>query len=182
MRSPHTSSNNANVCDEVIIALRKIIRSIELNSRALWKRIGLTGPQLITLREIDKRAETSAGELAQAVSLGPATITGIIERLESRALIIRQRNDSDRRKVRLRVTSKGKELLADTPPLMQESFVDALEELEDWEKSMILAALQRLVVLMDARRIDAVPILTAESLETMDEADGSYFKNDPDSC
>ena len=35
---------------------------------------------------------------------------------------------------------------------------------------------------MDARRIDAVPILTAESLETMDEAAGSYFKNDPDSC
>jgi DNA-binding MarR family transcriptional regulator len=182
MRSPPLSADTENLCNEVIIALRKIIRSIELHSRSLLKRIGLTGPQLITLREIDKRTETSAGDLAQAVSLGQATITGILERLENRNLIIRRRSESDRRKVQLQTTPAGKALLADTPPLMQESFVEALDELEDWEKTMILASLQRLVALMDARRLDAAPMLTTGSLESMEEAATSSFEIDNGGC
>ena len=182
MLTPKSSPNGAAVCDQVIFALRKIIRSIDLHSRTLVKRIGLTGPQLIVLREIDKRMETSAGELAQAVSLGQATITGILERLENRNLIVRQRSESDRRKVRLQATPAGKALLADTPPLMQESFVEALNELEDWEKSMILASLQRLVALMAARRIDAAAMLTTGTLESMEDAAASSFENDNGGC
>jgi DNA-binding MarR family transcriptional regulator len=178
MRSPFSSSNSELICDQVITALRKIIRAIDLHSRVLVKRIGLTGPQLIVLREIYNRKETSAGELAQAVSLGQATITGILERLGNRNLIVRSRNESDRRKVRLQTTPAGETLLADTPPVMQESFVAALDRLEDWEKSMILASLQRLVTLMDARRIDASPLLDTSSLESAQEAGAASYLND----
>jgi DNA-binding MarR family transcriptional regulator len=171
-------SDNETACDQIILALRKIMRSIELHSRALLKRIGLTSPQLIVLREIEKRTETSAGELAKAVSLGQATLTGILERLENRNLIARRRSDRDRRKVWLQATPTGRELLTHTPPLMQESFVEALEELEDWEKSMILASLQRLAVLMDARRLNAAPILTTGGLEMMKEDAASASQND----
>jgi hypothetical protein len=52
---------------------------------------------------------------------------------------------------------------------MQESFVDAFDELQDWEKSMILSSLHRLVSLMDAQEIDAVSLLAAESSETPKE-------------
>ena len=182
MGSSTSSSNSEPVCNQVIVALRKIIRAIDLHSRALVKRIGLTGPQLIVLQEIDKRDASSAGELAQAVSLGQATITGILERLENRNLIVRQRSETDRRKVRLQATPKGKELLAHTPPLMQESFVEALDKLEDWEKSMILASLQRLVALMDARRFDETLMLTPGTLESMEEAAISSFENDDGGC
>ena len=182
MHPPTPFSNNESICNEVIVALRKIIRAIDLHSRALVKRIGLTGPQLIVLQEINKRNKTSAGELAQAVSLGQATVTGILERLETRNLIVRQRNESDRRKVRLQTTQTGRELLADTPPLMQESFVEALDDLEDWEKSMILASLQRLVALMNARRLDAAPMLTTGVLESMVEAATPPFENDDGGC
>jgi DNA-binding MarR family transcriptional regulator len=182
MRSSAPPSNSEPVSDQVITALRKIIRAIDLYSRALVKRFGITGPQLIVLREIDNQTGMSAGELAQAVSLGQATLTGILERLENRKLVIRRRSEADRRKVQLRVTPAGKELLADTPPLMQESFVEALDKLEDWEKSMILASLQRLVTLMDARRIDVAPILTTGRLESLDESTASSIQNDQSSC
>lgn len=158
--------NTASVCDQVLVSLRKIIQSIDLHSRALVKRIGLTGPQLIVLKEIAARGETSAGEIARAVSLGQATITGILERLEKRDLITRGRSDTDRRKVQLRATQTGERLLADTPPLMQEAFVEAFDGLEDWEKSMILSSLQRIVALMDARQIQAAPILATGSLDS----------------
>ena len=66
-------------------------------------------------------------------------------------------------------TLEATKRLAGAPPLMQESFVEAFDKLEDWEKSMILSSLQRLVFLMDAQHIDAAPILAAEPLETPKE-------------
>ena len=160
---------NAPICDQVMVSLRKIIQSIDMHSRKLVKRFGLTGPQLIVLREIASRKETTAGEIARAVSLGQATLTGILERLEKRALITRCRNESDRRRVQLRATPAAETLLAETPPLMQEAFVEAFNNLQSWEKSMILASLQRLVALMDAGRFEAAPILATCALEPAQE-------------
>jgi DNA-binding MarR family transcriptional regulator len=160
---------NAPVCDEVMVSLRKIIQSIDMHSRALVKRFGLTGPQLIVLREIASRKETTAGGIARAVSLGQATLTGILERLEKRALITRCRNESDRRRVQLRATQAAEALLAETPPLMQEAFVEAFNNLQAWEKSMILASLQRLVALMDAGRFEGAPILSTCAMEPAHE-------------
>jgi DNA-binding MarR family transcriptional regulator len=158
-------SERVSVSDQVLVSLRKIMQSIDMHSRTLVKRFGLTGPQLIVLREIAGRGEATAGEIARAVSLGQATLTGILDRLEKRNLITRWRNDADRRRIQLRVSSAGESLLADTPPIMQEAFVEAFNGIEDWEKSMILASLQRLVTLMNAGQIDAAPILATGPLD-----------------
>lgn len=146
--------------DSVLIALRKIIQSIDLNSRSLVKRVGLTGPQLLILQEILKSGEVSGGKLAKAASLSQATVTGILERLEKRGLVSRRRSDKDKRIVLVQVTPEGKQLLKNAPSLMQESFVQQFDNLHDWEQAMILSALQRLVALMNARSIDASPFLT----------------------
>ncbi|NWH06164.1 MarR family winged helix-turn-helix transcriptional regulator [Desulfobacter latus] len=158
--------NSGNGSDSVLAALRKIMRSIDLHSKSLVKRFGLTSPQLIVLREVDAHGQVTAGEIAHAVSLSQATITGIFERLEKRGLITRKRSSDDRRRILVQPTLEATKCLAGAPPLMQESFVDAFEKLQDWEKSMILSSLQRLVSLMDAQNIDAAPFLAAESLET----------------
>jgi len=161
---PHRSER-VSVCDQVLVSLRKIMQSIDMHSHTLIKRFGLTGPQLIVLREIATRGESTAGEIARAVSLGQATITGILDRLEKRNLITRWRDDADRRRIHLGITPTGERLLSDTPPLMQEAFVEAFDGIEDWEKSMILSSLQRLVTLMNARQIDAAPILATGLLD-----------------
>ncbi|MCG8549558.1 MAG: MarR family transcriptional regulator [Desulfobacterales bacterium] len=160
-----TLQNNGNVSELVLAALRKIMRSIDLHSKFLVKRFGLTSPQLIVLREVNTHGQVTAGEVAHAVSLSQATITGIFERLEKRGLITRQRSCDDRRRILVKPTPEATKRLAGEPPLMQESFVDAFDKLEDWEKTMILSSLQRLVSLMDAQCIDAVTLLAAEALE-----------------
>ncbi len=147
------------VCDQVLDCLRKIIQSIDLHSRFLAKRFGLTGPQLVILREITRRSGTTAGEVAKAISLSQATVTGILERLERRGFIIRQRSDIDRRRVLLRATERAGVVLAEAPPVMQESFVAAFNRLPGWEQSMILSALQRLVALMDLGKHRNPPVI-----------------------
>lgn len=172
MADSNSQAAQVTVCDQVLVALRKIIQSIDLHSRTLVKRCGLTGPQLIVLREIASQKETTAGEIAKGVSLCQATLTGIFDRLEKRDLITRSRNESDRRKVQLRATPAAEALLAETPPLMQEAFVEAFNNQQEWEKTMILASLQRLVALMDASRIQAAPILDSSTLDPAAEEVG----------
>lgn len=150
--------------EEVLICLRKIIQKIDIQSKYLVKTVGLTGPQLTILQEVAKKEEAPVGEIARAISLSQATVTGIIERLEKRGLVSRNRSDIDRRKVLVKATAEARALLHKAPPLLQESFVEAFGLLEGWEQSMILSSLQRLVSMMGAGKIIAAPILTTEPI------------------
>lgn len=159
---------SGSITDHVLISLRKIIQSITIHSRYLVKTIGLTGPQLVILQEVSKVAEVPVGEIAKAISLSQATVTGVLERLEKRGLVLRRRDDIDKRRVLVKITGEGLRLLEISPPPMQESFVEQFNGLEDWEKSMILSSLQRLVVMMDAKSIKAAAVLSTEPfLENM---------------
>ncbi len=123
-----TPAHSRTVSDSVMIALRKIIQAIDMNSKQLVKRVGLTGPQLVILQEISSLGEVTAGEIAQAVSLSQATVTGILERMENRGLLTRQRSDQDKRRIMVRITESGKQVLDYAPPLMQEAFVETVYE------------------------------------------------------
>lgn len=153
------------VCDEVLIAIRKIIQSIDLHSRYLVRQVGLTGPQLVILQELSKLGEVSVGELSKAISLSQATVTGILERLAKRGLITRRRSDIDRRRVLVQATQECEALIKNAPPLMQEAFIKRFENLQDWEQMMILCSLQRLVSMMDAKSLAAAPFLTTEPID-----------------
>ncbi len=160
MNPTHTS-----ISDEVLISLRKLIRAIDLHSRYLSKIFGLTGPQLIVLREVFQRKELSPGELAASISLSQATVTGITDRLEKRGLLTKRKSDIDRRKTLIRATDAGQQLLEQAPPPIQESFLEQFDTLKNWEQAMILSSLQRLVDMMDAQDIDAGPILTTSAID-----------------
>ena len=82
----------ATVEERILRSLRRISRAIELHSKQLKATHRLTAPQLICLRELRVVPHTTPCELARAVSLSQATITGILDRLESRGFIQRARN------------------------------------------------------------------------------------------
>lgn len=157
------------ISDQVLISLRQIIRSIDLHSKHLVKQFGLTGPQLIVLQEAALADQITASELAKASSLSQATVTGILDRLEKRGLILRQRSQSDRRRIHVTITAAGESLLESAPPPMQESFIEQFECLQDWEQHMILSSLKRVVALTNARKIAAAPILATGPIETLPE-------------
>jgi len=153
---------------DVLIALRRIIRAIDMRSRRLMQQAGFTGPQLLVLQALGQHGEMSAGELAREINLSQGTVTSILDRLEKRVLIQRVRSESDRRKVFITLTETGKEQLASAPTLMQEHFIERFDELKDWEQHQILASLQRLAEMMDAQDIDAAPVLdTRQELDAV---------------
>lgn len=145
--------------DHIVASIRRIIRAIDLQSRRLFDRHQLTGPQVATLREASRLGESNTSALARAVHLSQPTVSGILARLERRGLVARERSGGDRRSVFIRVTDMGERVLAEEPSLLQERFRAELARLEDWERHWMLAALERIASMMDAEGIDAAPIL-----------------------
>jgi DNA-binding MarR family transcriptional regulator len=147
------------VAADVLVSLRRIIRVIELHSRQLVSRFGLTGPQLVVLKALAQQGQVPVSKLAKSVQLSQATVTGIINRLGQRDLVARHRDDVDRRRVIVELTPTGREMLSNSPSLLHEGFIRQFENLEDWEQTQILATLQRLVSMMEAHDVDASPLL-----------------------
>jgi DNA-binding MarR family transcriptional regulator len=151
--------------DEIVSALRRIVRAIDLHSRRMVDECGLTSPQIVVLREASRLRGSSISALARAVSLGQPTVSGILDRLEAQGLVRRKRSTEDRRSAFVTVTAKGARVLEETPSLLQDRFRLELSRLEGWERTQMLALLQRLASMMDAESIDAAPMLETGSLE-----------------
>ena len=150
------------ITDQIIVALRRITRAIDLRSRTLLQDYGLTVPQLATLKAISQLEPVPAGRIAVEIYLGQPTVTGILTRLERRGLIQRSRDEHDRRAVNTRLTEDGKRVLENAPSLLQDQFEGELSKLKEWEQTQVLATLQRIADMMDATRIEAIPVLTSE--------------------
>jgi DNA-binding MarR family transcriptional regulator len=70
-------------------------------SKRMESSLGITGPQRLVLRIINKHPGISAGDLAHIAKLHPSTITGIVQRLVKKNLITVERDAGDNRRVRL---------------------------------------------------------------------------------
>jgi DNA-binding MarR family transcriptional regulator len=165
-----TDPHSAEKCEAVLVALRRVIRAIDLHSRQLVQSHGLTGPQALILKETVRRPGSTVGQLAKRVSLSQATVTDILNRLEGRRLISRERSRRDRRRVEVRATADAATLLHQAPPLLQERFASRFAGLADWEQSLLLASLERIATMMDAAELDAAPVLSSGSVTASPEA------------
>ena len=152
-------SNPLTLEEQVIAALRRITRAIDLHSRLLLQKYGLTAPQLAALHTIQRKQPIAVGALAKEIHLSQGTVTGILDRLEKRGLVVRTRGNQDRRSVLVELTEAGDKLVLEAPSLLQERFHRELSRLQEWEQTMILATLQRIASMMDAEAIEAVPVL-----------------------
>ncbi|MFP4376261.1 MAG: MarR family winged helix-turn-helix transcriptional regulator [Spirochaetales bacterium] len=162
----------------VLSALRQIIRAMDIRSRYLAKTVGLTVPQLVVLRAIDEYDQIPIGRIADEVSLSQATVTNIVDRLEQRGLLRRERGGTDRRKVWLQVTTEGSALLAKSPDILDKEFVDAFEKLQPWEQSQILASFQHVSAMMHAQNLNSSLLIVSEALpnSAQESQDGAAEK------
>jgi DNA-binding MarR family transcriptional regulator len=157
--------------DQVLVSLRQIIRAIDLHSKHIERESGLTGPQLLIIKLIGTYDEVTSGVIAREASLSQATVTSILDRLERKGLLVRERSTHDKRKVMVSLTAEGKAALATAPTLLQESFIRTFSQLENWEQSLVLSSLQRVADMMNATDLDAAPLLdsTNEQLQVVDK-------------
>jgi len=140
------------------------MRAVDLHSKRLERTVGLTVPQLLVLQSLAGSDNATVGEVAGGVHLSQGTVTAVLDRLAGKGFVTRTRSDTDRRKVCVMLTPEGKAKLAETPNMLQEGFVQRFEALASWEQKMLTASLERVAELLDARDVDAAPILETGDL------------------
>lgn len=143
----------------ILQSIRRIIRAVEIHSHKLAQEHEITGPQLGCLLALAKGGPLTITQLARVVYQSPSTVVGIVDRLADKGLALRERSSKDRRLVGVCVTKAGEALIANAPSPLQETLAESLNNLPELEQVSITLALEKVVDMMEARKIEAPPIL-----------------------
>jgi DNA-binding MarR family transcriptional regulator len=82
-------------------------------------KLGLTYPQYLVLSVLWEDDDRTIGGIAARLDLEPSTITPLVKRLEQAGHVVRQRNPSDERQVKVLLTEQGRDLHVQTRTLAE---------------------------------------------------------------
>ena len=157
--------------------MRRILRAVDIHSHQINSRFGITTPQLLCLHALEASGPLTLSELSKLLSLSSSTVLGIVDRLEAKNLIRRERLQADRRKVLLQISEEGLKVTRDAPSLLQKRFSISLAGLEESERLMLTGALERVVELMGVNNVDASPnLISTDQINPEENDDNSTTK------
>lgn len=150
---------------EVLINIRKIVRSINLESKRIQKEYGLSIPQYLCLNYLHSQEEyrATAKEIRSHLKLNASTVTGIISRLELKGYLAKLPNEGDRRSVFIYLTALGEKTIQSIPGVLHEKLEKKLKQLSEQELLDLQSSLNLLVNFMEVSDFDAAPLLTVET-------------------
>jgi len=100
------------VAERPALLIHKLGNEVMRRAERPLEEMGLTGRQYIALAVLQSDAPTSQAELARMLGLLPAQLVAVIDELERDGLAERRRDNVDRRRSVVRLTPKGRRLLA----------------------------------------------------------------------
>lgn len=110
----------------VLKNFRIIFRSVQNYSRQVEKETGVSSAQLWMLWELGNEPGLTVSRLANVLSIHQSTCSNMLDKLQQKGLICRERNSSDQRIVRLFLTGSGTALLGKAPRPAQGVLSDVL--------------------------------------------------------
>lgn len=106
---------------------------------------GLTPAQFFAMARLRERGELSQNLLGRMSAMDPATIQGVIKRLSERGHIERAPDPNDRRRMILRLTSRGENLIDSLLGSIEAATAQVLSPLSPEEQNTLREYLQRIV-------------------------------------
>ena len=155
-------TNKSPKVSRIIDNIRRVFKAVNEQSKKAEHETGITGPQLWAIKIIGDFSPVRVSDLARHMYVHPATVVGILDRLESRKLVKRVRSKDDKRVVKVRLTDEGKKLIAKAPQVAQGLLVAGLEVLPAKRLQELDSALEDLVHILGARQLPPQLILSPE--------------------
>lgn len=157
---------------EILIKIRKIVRSINLESKKIEKEYGVSIPQVLCLHFLkdSPNYQSTQGEIRKFLNLNSSTVSGIINRLERKGFLARLPKSGDKRTVNIALTSAGDSLLGKVPALLHEQLSTGLKKLADSKLEQVEESLDTLVRILEIESLEASPMITIDdTLEDIEE-------------
>jgi DNA-binding MarR family transcriptional regulator len=113
------------------------------------RRVELTPPQAGVLRRLGQFPGQSQRELADALGMHAPRLVALIDELEARGLVARERDPEDRRNYRISLTDDGRRALAELAGVARDHELAITAALDDDERAQLLGLLRRLAMEQD---------------------------------
>ena len=132
--------------------LRPIVLRVARELRKETEQFGVTSRQVTLLWLVKRSPGLTLKALADAEAISAPALSGQVDRLEQRGLLVRVRSTVDRRRVGLELTSEGERLLRSVRERRTAWLADRLGDLEPDDLRAIEAAIEPLHRLLEERR------------------------------
>ncbi|QEC50243.1 MarR family transcriptional regulator [Baekduia soli] len=109
----------------------------------------LTQGQIRALFTIDIEGEATAGDLAKAAELSPASVSVMLDHLERDGIVERRRAEHDRRVVVVTLTASGRALVAEKRERWRARAHDALAGVSDADLRAAADVMRRMAAMLD---------------------------------
>lgn len=146
--------NHTIIVEETVNNLRRLFQVVNEQSKMTVVDSGLTGSQLWAMKalyeETGKQATVST--LASRICLNSSTVVRLLDGLEQKAFVQRERSISDRRRVYVRLTEKGCRLIRESPDVGQTILSNSLKTLSENKLQAIASGLNQLIAIIDSQK------------------------------
>jgi DNA-binding MarR family transcriptional regulator len=137
-------------------AFRRVFRSLRRLRGRDTHLIGseVSHAQMELLIELSEQGPLSAGDLAAAAQLTPATVTQMLDHLAASGHVQRSRSDTDRRVVVTCLTSQGSAKVQDKRAIWQTRWEQALADMDAEDLRVATRVLERLCTVFEDAPVD----------------------------
>jgi DNA-binding MarR family transcriptional regulator len=118
-------------------------REVTARVRRAMRPLGLGAQEFLVLKQLQALGQASQATLADALAIDPSNLAAICGTLSDRVLVERARDDADRRRYVLSLSSDGERLLRQTEGAIVAAERDLLAPLEPRQRDELYALLRR---------------------------------------
>lgn len=134
---------------------RVIFSSVKKHLSDTETACGISSSQLWVLYELHKAPDLKVSELANNLAIHQSTASNLIEKLVKKDLIIKKRETTDQRVVRLSLTEQGLEMIKNAPPSPRGVLRDALDRLDTDTLTALTQNLAQLTLHVNGKDVEA---------------------------
>lgn len=132
----------------VLRQFRVVLNTVKSHFQHIEKQVGIGGAQVWALSVVAQHPDIGTGLLAKALDIHQSTASNLVRTLTAKGLMSTQRDDKDRRAVRLQVTALGKDVLSRAPGPWSGVLPQALSQMDTASLSRLATDLNTLIALM----------------------------------
>jgi MarR family transcriptional regulator, organic hydroperoxide resistance regulator len=114
--------------DEVSRLFLQVMGLFKHSIIKIFEDTGITAPQGMVMGILSKEKRMKITELSSKLCLSNSTVSGIVDRLESQGMVVRERSKEDRRVVYVSICPKFNEIHGNIHKLIQENTANIIKK------------------------------------------------------
>jgi len=137
-----------------LVALRRIVRYLRLADREVENACGLSVAQLFVLHQLADTPALSIAQLAGRTLTDPSSVSTVVARLVETGHVVRKASRTDRRRVELTLTPRGKKLVLTAPRVPQLAMIESIRAMSSKRRGELVRALEALAAAIGANAVE----------------------------